>query len=520
MKSRTLTCITAITLFAVLALPVQLAAQHTRYKLIDLGTLGGPASVIAPTPNGGPENPGRALTTNGVVVGVSDTSTPDPSCILDCFFNHAFRWQDGVLTDLGTLQGADIHSFAFASWINDHGWVAGFSTIGGIDALSGFPATHAVLWRNGQIVDLGTLGEDFSQANALNNHGQAVGFSLNGLPDPFPIFGNPTQNRAFLWQNGMMQDLGTLCESAGVCGLDANAFAINESGQVAGISSTSTTPNDTTGIPTVRPFLWDRGRMIDLGTLGGTLSAVDGPAIVLNNRGQVAGTSTLAGDVNPATGGLIYHPFLWERGVMKDLGTLGGDTGFVTWITNAGAVVGTADLAGPSGSQSHHAFLWRNGVKTDLGSLDGTSHAEGINSQGQIVGRSRPIGSPIQRAFLWENGGPMVDLNTLIPANSSLELEEGGNINDRSEIAGRGVPPGCDDVDACGHAFLLIPCAGGQSCENDAGATTAATQNVSLMTRRPTTATQAPRTPMQLLAAWRSRLAQRYHIPSLGAPRD
>ena len=45
MKSRTLMCITAITLFAVLAIPVPLAAQHTRYKLIDIDTLGGPAAI-------------------------------------------------------------------------------------------------------------------------------------------------------------------------------------------------------------------------------------------------------------------------------------------------------------------------------------------------------------------------------------------------------------------------------------------------------------------------------------------
>src|SRR5207249_10433901 len=226
---------------------------------------------------------------------------------------------------------------------------------------------------------------------------------------------------------------------------------------------TNTTRNDTTVIPTILQFLLQRVRMLDLGTLGVTASGVDGPAILLNNRGQVAGTSTLAGDTT-------YHPFLWERGVIKDLGTLGGDTGFVNWITDAGDVMGQADLPGPSGSQNHHAFLWRNGVKTDLGSLGSSSHGEGINSQGQIVGRYRiaELENPRQHAFLWKHGGPMVDLNTLIPANSSLELEEGGNINDRGEIAGRGFPAGCDDIDACGHAFLLIPCdsAGAQSCEN------------------------------------------------------
>lgn len=135
--------------------------------------------------------------------------------------------------------------------------------------------------------------------------------------------------------------------------------------------------------------------------------------------------------------------------------------------SDAGAIVGTADLSGPSGSQSHHAFLWRNGVTTDLGTLGATSHAEGINSEGQIVGRSKPTPDrPVQHAFLWENGGPMVDLNTLIPANPPLLLEEGGNINDRGEIGGRGVPLGCDDVDACGHAFLLIPCDSDANCDN------------------------------------------------------
>jgi probable HAF family extracellular repeat protein len=53
--------------------------------------------------------------------------------------------------------------------------------------------------------------------------------------------------------------------------------------------------------------------MIDLGTLGGTC----GLAAVVNNRGQVVGQSDLVGD-------LTAHPFLWDQGVLTDLGTLGG----------------------------------------------------------------------------------------------------------------------------------------------------------------------------------------------------
>ncbi len=100
--------------------------------------------------------------------------------------------------------------------------------------------------------------------------------------------------------------------------------------------------------------------MMDLGTLGGTV----GSPSALNIRGQVVGTSNLAGD-------LTYHPFLWERGVLKDLGTLGGNNGMAWWLNNAGEVVGRADLPG---SQTHDAFLWKNGVMTDLGSLGFDRH--------------------------------------------------------------------------------------------------------------------------------------------------
>jgi probable HAF family extracellular repeat protein len=500
MKSRTLTCITAMTLFAALATPARLAAQHTRYKLIDLGTPGGPNSY--PTIAG----PGiRFLNDAGTVAGWGDTTAPDPTCFGNdglCLLTHTFRWERGTLTDLGALPGTN-SSAAVA--INAAGWILGVSENGLTDALSGFPEIRAVLWKHDQLTELGALGNLVFPQN-LNNVGQAIGGFENTTPDPFSLFGLPTQTRAFLWQKGVMQDIGTLG------GPDAFAFSINERGQVAGMSYTNAVPNETTGIPTLEPFLWDHGKMNSLGTLGGTVGSPGAEgSIMLNNRGQIIGTSNLAGD-------LSTHAFVWENGVMTNLGTLGGPNSYPLWINDRGDIVGEADISfveNSLGQFPHHAFLWRNGTMTDLGTLGSTSHAESINNKGQVVGRSRPGSeiSVLQHGFLWENGGPMIDLNTLIPAGSNFQLIDAYDINDRGEILVQALPLGEQPMEGVqlGHLALLVPCEPDSCNDSSDGSATAAANSGALMTR----ANRSGLVPRSA-AEWRAQLAERYHMPGAG----
>jgi probable HAF family extracellular repeat protein len=153
---------------------------------------------------------------------------------------------------------------------------------------------------------------------------------------------------------------------------------------------------------------------------------------------------------------------LWDRGKLTDLttDTIGGNPITANALSDAGEIVGAAAFS----DRPYSAYLWRKGVARDLGAVDDDcfSEAFAINSRDQIVGLSIPCAVNFLRGFLWENGA-MVDLNAVASPNS-LHLIDVFSINDRGEIGGVGVPPGCSEFtdDACGHAFLLIPvCADG-----------------------------------------------------------
>jgi hypothetical protein len=181
--------------------------------------------------------------------------------------------------------------------------------------------------------------------------------------------------------------------------------------------------------------------MRDIGSLGGTCTL----ATDLNNRGQIVGISSLAGDQT-------YHPFVWDAatGVTALMDASNGFTGYVNAINDRGQIVGEVCDA-----MTCYAALWRKSggkwQETNLGifTVGGCPNATSVNASAQVVGTDYCGGLP----FVSEDGAPIVDLNTLIPPNSGLQLNEAGQINNRGEIA-----VNASDANGNNHTVVLIPC--------------------------------------------------------------
>jgi probable HAF family extracellular repeat protein len=111
------------------------------------------------------------------------------------------------------------------------------------------------------------------------------------------------------------------------------------------------------------------------------------------------------------------------------------------------------------GDNAHHAFLWQNGVMTDLGTIHNlpVSLANGTNNKGQVVGFSQDLNGDTSStvAWIWQNG-TITDLNTLIAGSSPLFLIEALGINERGQIAGPAVNPITGEY----HAYLATPVEG------------------------------------------------------------
>jgi probable HAF family extracellular repeat protein len=383
-KQTVLTSIVAGSLLAAVAM-----AQSPSYEVVDLGTVG---------LNGQP----FVITKDGLVAGAVQTGST----------LQAMLWYKGKMVDLGTtgLGGPNSQAFGVNAWGQTVGEAQTTTPDPNGEDFCGFLAlglsstgTTCVpfLWQNGVMKALPTLGGYNGWANQINGSGAVAGVAENDTPDATCPSGGPQklQFKPVVWQDGYARELPIYPgDPDGIVG----EHAINERGQVAGASGecAAFNPIFLSNLQPLHAMLWEDGKAIDLGTLGGTGHGTGIQAENLNNDGQVIGFSDLAGDAN-------FHAFLWTRETgMQDLGTVPGDA---------------------------------------------NSLAIGINDGGQIVGVSINESFTQYRAFL-RQGQDLIDLNTLIPAGSPLYLGTACFINAAGEIVGIAI-----DQSGNFHGYLAVP---------------------------------------------------------------
>jgi len=377
-----------------------------RYSVTDLGPVGPP--------------PGQpfVLATNGFVSGqviLTDGANG---------VSHAVVWHGGSMKDISAPGLGGVNGAAFG--VNIWEQVVGEAENGKLDPKSedfcGFKAlgfsSQAVsclpfVWQNGAMSALPTLRDKYDhsgnngQAWQINTFGVAVGSSENTIPDS-TCPGLPSSPQVYEFK------------------------------------------------PVVwyKPFFWAKPVVEELETVSGD---PDGVAFAINDRGQVVGASGTCGPFNSINQINLVptHAVLWQKGRPIDLGNLGGDGYFngifATGLNNLGQVVGVSDTTGDA---SFHGFLWQDGHISDLEPLPGDfySYATAISDKGQVTGLSLDANFNL-RAVFWENGKP-AELNALVPEDTTLDLQTACSINREGQITGIALAKGTANEY---HAYLATP---------------------------------------------------------------
>ena len=270
---------------------------------------------------------------------------------------------------------------------------------------------HLAVWQNGKVQDLGTLGgADWYDPAAINNRGEVTGTFGPYAMGPGDV--SPDSIFLFFWSSGKMHDLGS----------DGEAAALNNLGQVVGWK---TWPDGQHG------FVYQGGTTREIkNPLGRGISAV----VAINDRGQMVQVAFDAGGANARV-----HAFLLNGNSVTELNPpLGHSLSFYSRpvLTSAGQVI-FKDSAG-------------------VGTLPGFPHTDIVatNTQGVSVGSASEddalLGHLKYRAVVWQSGS-LYDLNDLVPRHAGV-LEQAVGLNSHGQIIGSG-----EDAHGRFQGFLLTP---------------------------------------------------------------
>lgn len=161
------------------------AVRYSNGGITDLGTLGGSSSS------------GLGIDQTGRVVGSAQIND-------NPMIRHGFSSLNGQMTDLGGPNGMGLDS---ATAISDNGIIAGYGIVPG--KIQGSYVNHAFRYSNGQLFDLGELGGEQSKAYGVNNRGQVVGETITHDNRHYAFLYNDTMDFSYLYEDG---ELGSVAE--------------------------------------------------------------------------------------------------------------------------------------------------------------------------------------------------------------------------------------------------------------------------------------------------------------------
>jgi len=260
-------------------------------------------------PPGSDNGEAVAITNNGLVAGEASKKlpgvawTPRPG--------HVVVWQNGRIRDLGVPWNPSRDAATTIEALNQRGEIVVTTADESVSANGRVSTERSFLW-DGHSLRLLLPRNARSEAIDINESGQVIGWTYRG------------EFRAVSWEHGQPRLLPLPPGRKG-----AFTRAVNDKGEGVGFGWADREVDN-------RAILWRRGTVVDLGTLGGTQSE----AMAINSRSQIVGISETASSTNENP---IWDAFLWQGGRMVDLGA-----GYPVAINDRGQIIGSTTDSIPS----------------------------------------------------------------------------------------------------------------------------------------------------------------------------